>query len=146
MHEDFHTHFEQGESALASGETLVALVHFEAAARLRDVPAAKSALGYCLAKERRQYQQGVSLCREAIAADPADPRHYYHLGRIFLLTRQKTQAIAAFRRGLKLKRHQPIMDELRRLGIRKPPVFSTLDRQHVLNRSFGVLLTRFGFR
>ena len=146
MHEDLHSLISKGEKALASGETLVALVYFETAARLSPAPAIKSALAYCLARERQQYQKALALCREALGADPADPRHYYHLGRTYLLAGQKTQAIAAFRRGLKQQRYQPIIDELRRLGVRKPPVFTSLPRDHILNRSAGILLTRLGTR
>jgi tetratricopeptide (TPR) repeat protein len=146
MDEDLYSLIAKGEKALASGETLVALMHFETAARLRQLPVVQSALAYCLAKERRQYQQAIALCRKALEAEPTDPRHYYHLGRIYLSANQKTQAITAFRRGLKQQRHQPIIDELRRLGVRKPPVFTSLPRDHVLNKSFGKLLTRFGTR
>ena len=42
--------------------------------------------------------------------------------------------------------HQPIIDELNRLGARKEPVFSTLPREHVLNRSVGILFTKLGSR
>ena len=146
MHDDLHSLMSKGDQALAKGETLVALVHFETAARVNPTPAVQSALAYCLAKERRQYQKALGLCREALGAEPAQPRHYYHLGRIYLLAEQKTQAIAAFRRGLKQQRYQPIIDELRRLGVRKPPVFNSLPRDHILNKSFGILLTRLGTR
>lgn len=146
MHDDLHTLITKGEQALARGETLVALMHFETAAGVYNAPVARSALGYCIARERQQYQKALTLCREAMTENPVDPRHYYHLGRIYLLTRQKSQAITAFRRGLKHQRYQPIIDELRRLGVRKPPVFSSLPRDHVLNKSLGILFTRFGTR
>jgi tetratricopeptide (TPR) repeat protein len=113
---------------------------------LRPLPEVESALGYCLAKERRQYQQALALCRSALEADPADPRHYYHLGRIYLLGNRKAQAIVAFRRGLKTRRYQPIIDEMRRLGVRKPPVFAMLPREHFLNRSVGALFAHIGLR
>ena len=144
--ENLHKLVEAGEKALAAGETLVALMHFEAAEQLQPLPVVQSALGYCLAKERRQYQRALTLCRSALDSDPADPRHYYHLGRIYLLSNKKALAIAAFRRGLKLKRYAPIIEELRRLGVRKPPIFTSLSRDHVLNRAIGALLTRIGLR
>ena len=146
MHDDLSNLIDKGEKALARGDTLVALMHLEAASHLSPEPAVRSALAYCLAKERRQYQQAFMLCREALGAAPADPRHYYHLGRIHLLANQKTQAIAAFRRGLKAQRHQPIIDELRRLGIRRPPPFTSLSRDHLINRSLGKILARLGIR
>ncbi|MCM2264218.1 MAG: tetratricopeptide repeat protein [Desulfuromonadales bacterium] len=146
MNEDLHSLIAKGEKALANGETLVALVHFETADRLRQVPAVQSALAYCLAKERQHYQKALALCREALGAEPAEARHYYQLGRIHLLMKQKSSALAAFRRGLKQQRYQPIIDELRRLGVRKPPVFTSLPRDHILNKSLGRLLTRVGSR
>lgn len=145
-HEELPQLIAKGEKALAKGETLVAMMHFETVIGQCQLPIAQSALAYCLAKERRQYQRAFALCRKAIGAEPADPRHYYHLGRVHLLAGQKSLAIAAFRRGLKLRRYQPIIDELRRLGVRKPPVFSSLPRDHILNRTFGLFLTRFGTR
>lgn len=146
MEEDLGSLIARGEKALANGETLVALMHFETANRLQMVPAVQSALAYCLARERRQYQQAIALCRQALEAEPAEVRHYYHLGLIYLAAGQKPLAITAFRRGLKLQRYQPIIDELRRLGVRRPPVFTSLPRDHVLNKSFGRLLSRLGAR
>lgn len=146
MDEDFNSLLVKGEKALASGETLVALMHFETAERIRPLPVVQSALAYCLASERRQYQRAIALCRQALEAEPAEVRHYYHLGRIYLAAGQKPLAITAFRRGLKLKRYQPIIDEMRRLGVRKPPVFSSLPRDHFLNKMFGQLLTSLGSR
>jgi len=146
MSDDYCHQVDQGEKALSRGETLVALMHFETAARLRPSPAIHSALAYCLAKERREYQKALVLCREALGAAPTDPRHYYHLGRIHLLANQKSQAIVAFRRGLKARRYQPIIDELHRLGRRQPPIFASLPRNHFLNRSLGRVLARIGMR
>lgn len=146
MDGDLYNLLNLAEKALDRGETLVAMMHLEKVVQLRPLPAAQSALAYCVARERRQYQKAFALCREALEAEPAEPRHYYHLGRIHLLANQKAKAIAAFRRGLKLRRYQPIIDELRRLGVRKPPVFASLPREHFLNRAFGRLLTRMGTR
>jgi tetratricopeptide (TPR) repeat protein len=146
MSEDLNSLIAKGEQALARGETLVALMHFETAERILPVPIVQSALAYCLATERLQYQRAIALCRQALEAEPAEVRHYYHLGRVYLTTGQKTLAISAFRRGLKLKRYQPILDELRRLGVRKPPVFNSLPRDHFLNKTSGRLLSRLGVR
>lgn len=146
MDEELCNLIARGEKALAKGETLVALMHFETADQRGPVPAVQSALAYCLAKEKRQYQRAVTLCRQALEAEPAEARHYYHLGRIYLAAGQKPLAITAFRRGLKLRRYQPIVEELRRLGVRKPPVFSSLPRDHFLNKSIGLLLNRLGTR
>jgi tetratricopeptide (TPR) repeat protein len=136
----------KGEQALQNGDTLVAMLQFEMAHAIRPLPGVKSKLAYCLAKERRQYQQAMTLCREALGAEPDNPDHYYQLSRIYLIADQKQQAIKSLRKGLKFKRHQPIIDELNRLGARKQSVFASLPREHLLNRSAGFLLTRLSLR
>jgi len=136
----------KGEQAMQSGDTLVALLQLEMAHTLRPLPGIKSKLAYCMAKERRQFQKAMTLCREALEAEPNNPDHYYQLSRIYLVAGQKTNAIKSLRKGLKFKRHQPIIDELNRLGARKEPVFSSLPREHFLNRSIGILLSKLGSR
>lgn len=134
----------KGERALQNGETLIALLQFETAHALAPLPEIKSKLAYCLAMERRQYQQAMLLCRQALQAEPDNPDHYYQLSRIYLAAGQKRPAIKALRKGLKFKRHQPIINELNRLGLRKQPFFSALPREHLLNRGVGLLLAKLG--
>jgi tetratricopeptide (TPR) repeat protein len=136
----------RGEKALQNGDTLLALLQFEMAHAIKPLPGIKSKLAFCLAKERRQYQQAMALCREALQAEPDNPDHYYQLSRIYMVAGQRSKAIASLRRGLKFKRHQPIIDELNRLGLRKEVVFSSLPREHILNRCAGILLTKLDSR
>lgn len=136
----------KGERALHNGDTLVALLQFEMAHAIEPLPRVKSKLAFCLAKERRQYQQAMALCREALHEEPDNPDHYYQLSRIYMVAGQKSQAIKSLRKGLKFKRHQLIIDELNRLGIRKEPVFSSLPRDHILNRCAGILLSKLDSR
>ena len=146
MSETLSSLLRKGEQSLQSGDTLVALLQYEMALAIQPLPGIKSKLAYCLAKERRQYQKALALCREALGAEPDNPDHYYQLSRVYLVADQKRQAIKSLRKGLKFKRHQPIIDELNRLGARKEPVFSFLPREHFLNRSTGILLTKLGSR
>ena len=146
MTEDLKGMLQKGERALLGGETLVALLQFETIHAIKPTPSVKSKLAFCLAKERSQYQRAMSLCREALQMEPDNPDHYYQLSRIHLLTGQKRKAIRALRKGLKFKSHQPIIDELIRLGARQGPVFSSYPREHILNRSAGILLTKIGLR
>jgi tetratricopeptide (TPR) repeat protein len=146
MSETLNALLRKGERALQSDDTLVALLQFEMAHAIEPLPGLKSKLAYCLAKERRQYQQAMNLCREALQAEPGNPDHYYQLSRIYMVAGQKRQAIKSLRKGLKFKRYQPIIDELIRLGARKAPVFSSLPREHIFNRSAGILLTKLGSR
>jgi Flp pilus assembly protein TadD len=136
----------QGIAAAEEGNTLVALVHFENALRLAPTPLVGSYLGYCLARERRQLQRGRALCQQALEADPNTSTHYLNLPRIQLLGGQKPKAIATFRHGLKFGRNPHIVKELKRLGLRKAPVFAGLDRGHLLNRFTGKVLSRLKLR
>ncbi|MDH3998259.1 MAG: tetratricopeptide repeat protein [Desulfuromonadales bacterium] len=137
----------RAEQAMREGNILVALMQFEAiCAQEEPSPEIMAKLGYCLAKERRQISQGAALCRKALQAEPANPDHYYQLGRIYLIARQKQRALDALRKGLKFRRYQPIIDQLSRMGARKQPVFSALPREHFLNRNCGKALDRIGLR
>jgi hypothetical protein len=117
-----------------------------------------------MARERGQVREAIHLCRAAVSAEPEHPAHYLNLGRVLLLAGDKSRAIAAFWRGIsrnagpegaalaewprsgKRREYDLIMDELRRLGIRKPPPFRSLHRGHPLNKFTGKLLSRFGMR
>ena len=146
MSDTFSSLLRKGEQALQKGDTLVALLQFEMAQTIQPLPGVKSKLAYCLAKERRQYQQAMALCREALSAEPDNPDHYYQLSRVYLVAGQKRQALKSLRKGLKFKRYQPIIDELNSLGARKEPVFAFLPREHLLNRSAGILLSKLSLR
>ena len=146
MSDTYSSLLSKGEQALQNGDTLLALLQLEKAYAIQALPGVKAKLAYCLAAERRQYQQAMDLCRQALQAEPGNPDHYYQLGRICLIAGHKNQAIRYLRKGLKFKRHQPIIDELIRLGFRRDPVFSTLPREHILNRGAGILLRKIGVR
>ena len=146
MSDNLESLLSKGELALQADDTLVALLQFEMAHTMDPRPSVKSKLAYCLAIERKEYQKAMTLCREALEAEPNNPDHYYQLSRVYLAAGHKNKALKSLRKGLKFKRHQPIIDELTRLGYRRPPVFSSLPRDHVLNRAAGILLSKLGSR
>lgn len=146
------------------GDTLNGLIALESEPALRDIPVVNSYLAYCMAKERGQYREAARRCEAAIAAEPHNPAHYLNMGRIYLLTKQKGKALAAFRKGLssdvvktnaaaaespadnRAKQQALILAELRRLGIRRRPPFPSLPREHPANRIAGRLLATFHLR
>ena len=146
MSDTLETLLSKGNRALQADDTLVALLQFEMAHSMDPRPSVKAKLAYCLARERKEYQQAMNLCREALAAEPNNPDHYYQLSRVYLAAGQKNKALKSLRKGLKFNRHQPIIDELNRLGYRRPPIFSSLPRDHVINRAAGILLAKLGSR
>lgn len=136
----------EGIKAINNGNTLMGLVYLEKAATLDQTPLICSYLGYCLAKERGMLKKAFQMCDEAIAAEPRNPVHYLNLGKTFILAGHKDKAIATFREGLRYGKNRQIVEELDRLGIRKPPVFEFMSRDNIINKYLGMVLKRLGFR
>lgn len=143
---ELHNLIRMGLAEVQKGNTLVALIHFEDAAELDDSPLVRSYLAFCLAKERRQMQKAAALCNAALQEEPNNPLHYLNLGRIFLLAGHKNRAIQVWQRGLKIARDPQIVAELRKLGVRKPPVLKALGREHPMNKYLGKMLQKMGMR
>ncbi len=142
----YRTLLRQGLDALEKDDTLLALILFEDACKLAETPTAKSCLAYCLAREKKLFQQAIAMCLTAQQQEPANSLHYLNLGRVYLAAGQKQKAIRVLRQGLKMKRDQQIIDLLVALGQRKPPPIPALPRNHFLNRNLGLLLSRIGMR
>jgi tetratricopeptide (TPR) repeat protein len=150
--------------AIDRGDTLHGLIALECSPRLRTIPAVESYLGYCIAKERGRFRDAVRLCQSALTAEPDNPAHYLNLGRVFLIAQDKGKAVAAFWKGISkapgaeagvlvkrarpghAREHQLLVEELRRLGIRKKAPFPSLRRGHPLNRVAGKVLATLGLR
>jgi hypothetical protein len=151
-------------SAIDRGDTLHGLIVLEGVPSFMTTTVAKSYLAYCMARERGQVREAMGLCHAALSVEPEHPAHYLNLGRVLLLAGNKSKAIATFWRGVsrnsgpegaglaewprngKRREYDLIMEELRRLGIRKPPPFPSLRREHLLNRVTGKFLARIGMR
>lgn len=144
--EEFHGLLQRGTAEAEQGNTLDALFHLESAARSGTSPRLSSYLGYCLAKERREFKRAGDLCLEALKEEPAQAIHYLNLGRVYLAAGQKAAAIQALKKGLKFGKSRALIEALKKLGIRKPPVIPSLPRDHPVNKYLGLLLARLGLR
>lgn len=144
--QDFRQLVQKGIAAADQGNTLDALLHLETAARLGSTPTLASYLGYCLARERQEFKEATGLCRQALTKEPEKAIHYLNLGRVFLAAGEKRLAINTFQQGLKRERHRLILEELKRLGIRRRPVVSPLSRSHPVNKYLGMAFTRLRVR
>lgn len=144
--QNFLQQVKKGVAAAERGNTLEGLIHLENAALLGSRPILSSYLGYCLAQERREFKKGAALCLEALKEEPQQPVYYLNLGRVYLAAGDKARAIKTLQQGLKMGKSGLIMEELKKLGIRKPPIFSFFSRTHPLNKLMGLLLSRLGIR
>lgn len=139
-HKEIERLLKKGVEALSQSNTTSALRCFEKAINLEDHPVASSYFAFCIAKERGQINKAISLCTEARRKEPGNSLHNLNLGKIYLLSNKKADAIKIFREGLKFEQNQEIIDELNRLGTRKPPVLSFLKRTSPLNKYLGIIL------
>ncbi len=106
-------------------------------------PTAMAYYALSLAKVEGNFDKAISLCLIAAEKEFYNPEIYLNLGRIFLLNNQKSVAIKAFRKGLKIDNsHYAILLEMRRLGVRRRPVLSFLPRQSSVNRLLGFIAGR----
>lgn len=132
--------------ALENNSFIEALMLLEQADGQDSGPMVRSYLAYCRAKVKREYAAAINLCTEALREEPANADHYLNLGRIYLLAGKRGKALPIFRRGIKFGRNPQLMAELKKFDPRQPPVFSSLPRQHSLNRITGKLFSRLGMR
>lgn len=131
---------------IEKGNTLVPLMYLEKVPKEERSPLHSSYLGYCLARERKQYGKALALCKKAIAQAPQNPSCYLNFGRVCLAAGHKHHAIKAFRQSLKFGCHPQVVSELQKLGLRKTPAISALPREHFLNRNLGLFFKQLGVR
>ena len=137
---------QKGMEAAEKGYIHSAQVFLGQVAEHRKTPELHSYLAYCLAKGQGQLQSAAKTCRDSIKRDPNNSLHYLILGRILLLTGDKGKAIEAFRQGLITGPNPLIIDEFKKLGLRKPTIIKSLKRNHPLNRVLGKLSSMIGLR
>lgn len=132
---------------LCNGQTLAALSSLEIALRNFDNPEWHSMLGFCIAKERGHLSKGLELCKKSIEREPDNPDHYYFLGKIYLVAKDKAKAFDILRQGIIATDSHPIIQNLLiELGPRKRPVIPWLDRNHPFNKYLGIFFSKIGLR
>jgi Flp pilus assembly protein TadD len=108
-----------------------------------DNPYYLSYLGLCVGYVGDDFDTAVTLCKRALVLSPGDAAIHVNLGKVYKLKGDLTSAystfLSAWRRN---KGHPAPAAELSRLGIRRPPVLSFLDRSHILNKYLGVMRSR----
>lgn len=140
MHEnDVEKFLKRGLEALERGDTLLALSYLEKAIKIERSPSICSGYAYCVAKERGQITDAISLCEEAIKKEPQNSFHYLNLGRIYLIDNNRAEAIKALREGLKYEENPVIIEILNKLGLRRPPIIKFLKRSNPVNKYLGIL-------
>jgi tetratricopeptide (TPR) repeat protein len=110
--------------------------------------------GYLDAIVNKNYKRGMDLCKTAIeifkeeSREEESLRHegfqavlYLHLGKAYLSGGIKQSAVKAFKQGLAADPRDPyLLSEVRRIGIRRKPIFSFLKRSNPINKYIGMLI------
>ena len=138
--------YTKGIDHLSKGKTLAALSCFENALKKEDSASIWSYYALCIAKERGQIKKAMLLCKDALEQEPDNSIHYLNLGRIYLFTHHKAEAITIFREGLTHEANKDIIEELDTLITRKPPVIPFLKRSNPINKYLGIILKALGLR
>ena len=137
---------QKGIEAVEKGYIHSAQVFLGQVAEHRKTPELHSYLAYCVAKGQGDIHSAAKICHESIKREPNNSLHYLILGRILLMSGNKTKAISAFRQGLRTSPNPAIIAELKKLGLRQPAVLKNLKRNHPLNRVLGRVFGFIGFR
>ena len=113
---------------------------------LEQVPLALlSYYGLCIALVQNRVEEGIRLCRRALAKDTLRPDFYLNLGKVYLRANLKAKALKVFQEGLEIaERNRELISEIKRLGLRRRKPLGFLPRGHFLNRYSGLLLRRLG--
>ncbi|MCL4558644.1 MAG: hypothetical protein M1491_08475 [Deltaproteobacteria bacterium] len=94
--------------------------------------------GYLTGVVGHDYQRGIELCNEAIRKEFFHPDFYVNLGRLYLAINNKGMAVKVFYKGLRIDRtDQELLKEVKKLGIRKEPIFPFIKRGNPINKSLG---------
>ncbi len=117
-----------------------------------DDPFFLSYYGCLIAVVENKTQEGIKTCRDAIGklekslpfgSEFFYPLFYLNLGRAYLKSKNKKEAVDAFHIGLQ---HDPdnhdILWELKKLGTRKKPPLPFLKRTNLINKYIGMLITK----
>ncbi len=132
---------------LKRGNHLDALVHFEASIDIekkygQPVPQARylSHYGLCIALVNQKWKEAIDYCKKAVELEFYNPDLFHNLGYVYLLAGMRMEARNSFMEGLKMqKNHREILQELKKMGVRRKPIFPFLPRSHVLNKIAGKL-------
>jgi tetratricopeptide (TPR) repeat protein len=137
--------FKRGLVALAAGKPAEATTLFEAAMaieRERGVGRPQmrylSFYGLSLAHSRKSITDALRACEEAAREEAFNPDLFLNLGKVYVRSGNRTRALEAYERGLRLDpKHRGLRAALQKTDRRSNPAVRGLDRSHPLNRLLG---------
>jgi len=143
-------YFRDAKALLRDGKTEGAIQTLkDALERFPGDPYLMSYFGCLLAVSGKQPADGVKMCMNALQRLKATlpfgsevfyPSFYLNLGRAYAASGQKAEAIKAFTSGLRVDpEDRELLQEMKKIGIRKKPPIPFLRRTNPINKYIGML-------
>jgi len=146
MNKEYRDKLQNCINLAEAGSFDVAIVELNQILEISHDPVAQSYKAYCAAHIYGNVREGIHTCQEMLKINYLNPTHYLIMGRILLMSNRRAKAIHIFRKGLKIEPDPLIIQELKKLGLRKKEVFSSLERSHPLNKISGKILSKLNLR
>jgi len=103
-----------------------------------DNPQFLSYYGLILALGEQNFQDAINFCRAAVLRAAYEPELYVNLCRVYSKAGQRKKALETLLEGLHYDwENQLLMQEMKRMGCRRKPLFAFLSRDHFLNKTLG---------
>ena len=142
--------FRKGLQALEERRYLESLAFFESALNLEEksgnpAPRMKylSYYGLSLSLAAGRTQEAVEMCERALSVEFYNPDLYLNVARVYMAAGERRRAHKALCQGLRIEKgHTGLISEIRRMGLRRRPLFGFLPRNHPLNVLTGRLVAR----
>ena len=136
--------FDLGLLMLKSNEVWKALLVFKKAYELKpDEARFLSYYGLCIAKVEKNATKAIPLCEKAVEKNIFHPDLFCNLGKVYLQKGNRKKAYNAFIKGLSMdKRNKELINEIKKMGIRKRLLFTFLPRNNIINHLAGLLCQR----
>jgi hypothetical protein len=107
---------------------------------------ARSYMGLLTALDRGRVASGLKMCRLSLEEQPDNPEFLFNYGRAMFKAGKKKEAFDAVRKAVLHGGGDEPLAWLDKQGVRKPPVFRFLRRNHPLNKYTGLALKHLGVR
>ena len=140
--------FQRGMDLLQRGQSRDALAFLRAAVDMDESHSEgytaqaryESYYGLCLSRSTMRQREALAHCRKAAQLEAYRTDVWLNLGRVALAAGRRGEAYRALEQGRLIDpTHTGIVKEIRKLGVRRPPVVAFLPRQHPVNVVLGRL-------
>jgi Flp pilus assembly protein TadD len=136
--------FKQGLQCLQNNSLQMALHCFRRAVEMQNNnPYFLSYYGLLLARAERKWDEGERICIEAVKMKRRQPQLYVNLAELYLSAGKRADAVDVLQEAVQYEPGDARLNRMMiRVGIRRPPVFSFLERGHPVNKSLGLIRHR----